>query len=245
MTFAAEDGLPDGERHLALAERLRQAERRAAIFRVASALGHMIGTPLNVIAGRAALIRALPDQGDSADHARRIEEQVERLAYEVRRLIEYLTPPDTSSEPAPIASVVEDALSLCGPEARQHGVSIAFSDTGSMDVTVDRTSTLLVLTTLLSLAARSSAAGATLRLRALPETTGKAVSFDLVVPGMRCPAARIDRLEAPDHPEGVDVDAMQALAICSGVAQRRGGSVRFGLDEEKKTVVSFVCPRVS
>lgn len=204
----------------------------------------MIGTPLNVIAGRAALIRALPEKGDSADHARRIEEQVERLAYEVRRLIEYLTPPDPSSEPTPVSSIIDDAVSLCLPQARQHGISIALSAAGATDVLVDRTSTLLVLTTLLSLATRSSTGGATLSLRASPDSTGKAVSFDLAAPGMRCPAIRIDRLEAPDRPDEVDLDAMQALSICSGVAQRRGGSVRFRQDEELKTVVSFVCPRV-
>src|SRR5262245_48836625 len=89
----------DVERHLLLAERLRHAERRAAAFRVASAIGHLIGTPLNVIAGRAALIRHAQDPGNlrdaatPADHARRIEEQIERLTVEVRRLIDYLTPP--------------------------------------------------------------------------------------------------------------------------------------------------------
>ena len=61
---------------LVLLDRLRQAERLAVSSRVASVIGHLIGTPLNVIAGRAALIRANPSDESTIENARRIEEQV-------------------------------------------------------------------------------------------------------------------------------------------------------------------------
>src|SRR5688500_10143930 len=92
--MAADQGPDTPDRLLALLDELRQAERRAAISRVASVIGHLIGTPLNVIAGRAALIRANPSPEAALENAQRIEQQVERLALRIRRLIDYLTAPE-------------------------------------------------------------------------------------------------------------------------------------------------------
>src|SRR6185312_4299117 len=92
-------GAPDViDGKLALFDHLRQTEIRATSARVASVIGHLIGTPLNVIAGRAALIRSNPSAEYSIENARRIEEQVERLAQRIRRLIEYLTAPEPAGD---------------------------------------------------------------------------------------------------------------------------------------------------
>src|SRR3954470_12295030 len=74
---------------LARLDNLREAERRAASARMISVAGHLVGTPLNVIAGRAALIRSNPSPEAIEENVRRIEEQVERLALRIRRLIDY------------------------------------------------------------------------------------------------------------------------------------------------------------
>jgi signal transduction histidine kinase len=228
-----------------LAEQLRHAERRAATFRVAWAIGHLIGTPLNVIAGRAALIRSAADAGGSAEHARRIEEQVERLALEIRKLIDYLTPPDPTSEPGSVAGVIEDAIALSLPFAAEQGVAIDPPVGDLPSASVDRVSTLLVLTTLLSLAVRKSPRGQAVRLRiGGTESMEKSLSFELTAPGMEQPGGRIDRLEPPDDASRGTSEAMQALSICFAVAQRRGGDVRVGTDPSSATVLSFKCPLV-
>jgi signal transduction histidine kinase len=232
-------------RHLVLAEHLRHAERRAATFRVAWAIGHLIGTPLNVIAGRAALIRSATDAGVSADHARRIEEQVERLALEIRKLIDYLTPPDPASEPGSVSSVIEDALALCSPFATEQEIGIDAPAGTLPHGSVDRVSTLLVLTTLLSLAARKSPRGQTIRLRVSEaESNPSALKFELTAPGMDQPEGRIDRLEPPKDASRGTSEAMLALSICFAVAQRRGGDIRIDKDQSSATVMSFTCPLV-
>src|SRR5688572_33199215 len=99
---------PDASR-LALLDNLRQAEVRAASSQVASVIGHMIGTPLNVIVGRAALLRASnPDS--MLEHAQRIEDQAQRLAERFQRLIHYLTVPEPDYEPSPAPVVLDDGL---------------------------------------------------------------------------------------------------------------------------------------
>src|SRR5262245_8124929 len=100
------------ENRLTLLDELRQAERRAVSSRVASVIAHLIGTPLHVIAGRASLIRAAPKDDTVAENARRIEEQVERLAARIRALIDYLTLPEPASRREDVAAVAEGALEL-------------------------------------------------------------------------------------------------------------------------------------
>src|SRR5690606_7945465 len=180
----AHAGSRDGAEHrLALLDELRQSERRAAISRVASVIGHLIGTPLNVIAGRAALIRANPSADSAAENARRIEEQVERLALRIRRLIDYLTGPEPKAEPRAADAVVADALSLYAPIAQERGVSISVHPEEPPSATVEGTSALVVLTSLLSLALRIAPRGTCVELDVQAAASGGVV-FDLLVPGL-------------------------------------------------------------
>lgn len=241
MTSDSEGG--SEARRLILADQLRQAERRAATFRVVSTIGHLIGTPLNVIAARAALIRTGGDS-DHVEHARRIEEQVERLAHEIRRLIEYLTPLEPSSEPASVASVVADVAALCGPVAAARGVSITLPPLLDDSVYVPAAPALLVLTTLLSLSVRLSAPGATVRLDVKLDS-GNLMRFELTTQGAEYPRGRIDRLEPPEQLGPANAEAMQALSMCFAVAQRQGGSVQLERGASGVSTVAFTCPRVN
>src|SRR3954462_8668500 len=102
---------------LARLDNLREAERRAASARMVSVAGHLIGTPLNVIAGRAALIRTNPTPEAIAENVRRIEEQVERLAQRIRRLIDYFGLVEPPSELRRMSDVLDECLELYRPVA--------------------------------------------------------------------------------------------------------------------------------
>jgi signal transduction histidine kinase len=234
---------PTAQRPLLLAEELRQAERRAATFRVASAIGHLIGTPLNVIAGRAALIRTNAESGASGEHARKIEEQVERLAHEVRRLIDYLTPLEPSCGAISVATLIEDVRVLCEPIGSSCGVAIELPGDAPADASVDATSSLFVLTSLVSLAARKSRSGTAVALAVTNGPKDRMVRFEITAKGMECPRGRIDRLEPPDPPTDANADSMQELSICFAVAQRHGGGVLVGRDSDKATTITFECVR--
>src|SRR6185503_19714336 len=142
------------EQKLAKFDDLRQSERRAVSARVASVIAHLIGTPLHVIAGRASLIRAAPNDPSVEENARRIEDQVDRLARRIRALIDYLTVPDSAVAEESAKSVVAAALSLYLPVAAERGVEIRLLGEASDEPTIDGTSALVVLTSLLSLDTR-------------------------------------------------------------------------------------------
>ncbi len=82
----------------------------------------------------------------------------------------------------------------------------------------------LVLTTLLSLAIRSSAAGRTIQLNAT-EHGPKTVAFELTMPDLPAPPANFERLEPPEHTLRYDAGALETFWICLGLARRIGGSL--------------------
>jgi signal transduction histidine kinase len=230
------------DQKLALLDHLRQTELRATSSRVASVIGHLIGTPLNVIAGRAALIRSNPTAEYATENARRIEEQVERLAQRVRRLIEYLTAPEPSSEPRSVEHIVADALSLYGPVAAQRGVEVMAPLGPLPDALVDGMSTLVVLTSLLSLALRVGHRGEVIKMNITGG--GAMVVFEVAVPGMDLPKMRIDRLEPPEEDGRIDADRLQALSVCFAIARRNGGNVDVVADPPRGALIRFECRTV-
>jgi two-component system, NtrC family, sensor kinase len=235
---------PDLSQLLTLLDELRRTERRATSARMVSVAGHLIGTPLNVIAGRAALIRSNPAPEAVEENVRRIEEQVERLALRIRRLIDYFGLQEPAGLERGVADVLDECLALYRPVAELKGVDVEVSAPVVDAMRVDSSVVSLVLTTLLSLAIRTTQKGQTVRL-ALNERGPKALAFELTMPGLDAPVSRFDRLEPPEHGERYDAGALEAFWVCLGLARRIGG----GLEVTKATsgtgvVVRFDCAYV-
>jgi signal transduction histidine kinase len=212
------------DRRLSLLDDLRQAERRVVSSRVASVVAHLIGTPLHVIAGRASLIRAAPADATVAENARRIEEQVEKLARRIRGLIDYLMLPEPDTAPELAENVMVLALSVYSTVAVERGVEIRRVGEPLPEVNIDGTSAMIVLTSLLSLATRLTPRGRASELGA-SVVNGEGVLFELTVPGLTPPAARIDTLEPPEQLDAARVEELQVLSVCSAIARRSSGSI--------------------
>jgi two-component system NtrC family sensor kinase len=78
------------EARLKTLEQLRHADRLKTIGTLVSGIAHELGTPLNVVSGRAGLIasgRLSP--AEVADSARIIKEQVQRMTGIIRQLLDF------------------------------------------------------------------------------------------------------------------------------------------------------------
>lgn len=228
----------DSKSQLALLDSLRFAERCAAVSQVASVIAHVIGTPLQVIAGRAALIRFNPQSETVAENARRIEDQVERLAQRIRRLIDYLTSAEPSSEPRQVGELVLDALSLYEPIAKRSNITIKAND-HLPEALIDGTPALIVLTSLLSLATRTASPGATIALET-SVAANNTFAFELRIPGLAVSKARIDRLDPPES-EGSNAEHVQVLSVCNAIARQRGGKLELNSLDQGYTAVRYEC----
>lgn len=232
------------DRQLLLFDDLRQAERRAVSSRVASVVAHLIGTPLHVIAGRAALIRSAPDDPGVVENARRIEAQVDRLARRIRALIDYLTAPEPNPLPESAESVLASALALYVPVARERGVTLETTGSALQEASVDGTSALIVLTSLLSLATRVTPRGETCVLRHSGAADGHLL-LEIDVPGLIVPESRLDTLEPPDHMENTSVEQLQVLSVSSVIARRAGGNIEVLPGEPGRATIRYTLALLS
>lgn len=224
MTTVQADDKPDLAELLARLDELRQAERRAVSSRMVSVAGHLIGTPLNVIAGRAALIRTNPAPEAIEENVRRIEEQVERLALRIRRLIDYFGLAEPPAAPRTVGEVLDESRRLYAPIAEHLGVGFELHAQGVEPCRVESNLASLVISTLLSLGMRTAKAGQTLTLKAT-EHGPKTVRFELSLPGLDAPPKNFERLDPPEHGQRYDAGALEALWTCLGLARRAGGTL--------------------
>jgi signal transduction histidine kinase len=232
---------PDLATLLARADELRQAERRAVSARMVSVAGHLVGTPLNVIAGRAALIRSNPTPESIEENVRRIEEQVERLALRIRRLIDYFGLAEPMAPRRSVGDVLEECQGLYRPTAELKGVSLQVTAQGLEPLRIDGGFAPLVLTTLLSLGVRTASAGQSITLNVV-ERGPRTVVFELGLPGVEAPPKSFERLEPPEHGLRYDASVLETFWVCLGLARRLGGGLEVvGAETGGGVNVRFEC----
>ena len=182
-------------------EQLRHAQRLTTVGRLASGVAHELGTPLNVVAGRARLI--VEDEHEARGHATIIIDQTERMTKIIRQLLDYARrrPPQKGEQD--LARLAGDLLPLLSTLADKKKIALRFqTDTAAAPVTADPTQVQQAVTNLIVNAVQASADGGavdvTLRpvrarppLRADEQAAGPqadADSFELAVrdygPGM-------------------------------------------------------------
>jgi signal transduction histidine kinase len=164
-------------------EQLRHAERLTTIGRLASSVAHELGTPLNVMTGRARLI--VEDDKLAAVHARVIIDQGERMTKIIRQLLDYARRRPAQRVEEDLCRVAADAVALLAPLATKKNLKLHFSPAvDTAPVIADGTQVQQALTNLIVNAIQASAEGATIEVTL--QATGD--GFELAVhdhgPGM-------------------------------------------------------------
>ncbi|MBI4001445.1 MAG: PAS domain S-box protein, partial [Nitrospira defluvii] len=95
-----------------LQEQLRRTERVAELGTVASGMAHEIGTPMNVILGRAEYLKRKSKEPDTAKGLQTIIEQVERITRIMNQLLTFARRRPIERRPTNLNKVVEDTLEV-------------------------------------------------------------------------------------------------------------------------------------
>jgi two-component system, NtrC family, sensor kinase len=113
-----------GARELAT-EQLRHADRLTTVGKLASGLAHELGTPLNVVRGRAKLIVDGEVEGaDVTASARIVVEQAERMTALIRELLDFARPRAPKKLPVDVPRLTARVCELVGTIARKGGVAL-------------------------------------------------------------------------------------------------------------------------
>lgn len=220
---------------LELLAALHDAELRSTAAEIAAALAHAAGTPLNVISGRAELIRQNPS--NALAQVARIEEQVNKLATGLRQLVDYLTPPEQSVQVVPVASLLEEVNTLVAP-ALGTDAELVVSQ-GALDaLTVDRRAAVSTLKTLILWAARSQRALADSASKQNGKKQNGKISVQLTASNVDGNVAFDIELERLPLVEGwrlehfaarpaitPETDPYRMLSICGAIARGQGNKL--------------------
>jgi two-component system NtrC family sensor kinase len=123
--------------HIETLEQLHHAERLATVGKLASGLAHELGTPLNVVSGRAQMIASENmNQADIVGSASVIKEQAERMTRIIRQLLDFARSRKPLKHRTKLGALADQALTVLSPVVSQRGVGIR-REYADGDITVD------------------------------------------------------------------------------------------------------------
>lgn len=115
----------EASKKIAAQEQLRHADRLKTVGRLAAGLAHELGTPLNVVSGRADLIASgRLDQKGTRESALAIQTQTDRISKIVRQLLDFSRQGNSHKEIVDICALVRTCLDLLSTLADKGNVSL-------------------------------------------------------------------------------------------------------------------------
>lgn len=242
-------------RRTELLERLRHADRLSTVGKLSSAMAHELGTPLNVVGGRAALIQMEDGVSDEVRHnARIIQEQADRMAGIIRELLDYARSRTLQRRRVPLGDLLEEARSLLEPLAEESGVHLVVAETPDEPAHVDAGKVLQVITNLITNAIQAMPEGGTVTLSAHsehvsepPDARAAPGEFHCIVveddgPGIPPPA--LDRVFKPffttkREGEGTGL----GLSVCQEIVKEHGGWIQVESEPSRGSRFTVHLPR--
>jgi two-component system, NtrC family, sensor histidine kinase HydH len=114
------------EERLRLEREVQQTQKLAAVGMLAAEVAHEVGTPLNVVSGRAeALERAIPRDHPERRHLDVIVQQTDRIAGIIRSLLDYTRPRRSELRPEAVPPILARVASLLESRYRSKRARIA------------------------------------------------------------------------------------------------------------------------
>lgn len=105
-------------------EQLRQTERLAELGTLASGMAHEIGTPMNVILGRAEFLQRKTKDPDTAKGMQTIIDQVERITRIMDQLLTFARRRPIERRPVDLNKAVEDTLDVMRERLKRHRIEV-------------------------------------------------------------------------------------------------------------------------
>ncbi|WP_438015080.1 ATP-binding protein [Sorangium sp. So ce315] len=193
-SYLAERLRATGGRLVQATARAEQAERLAALGRLAAGLAHEIRNPLGSIAGSIELLRT---GGTLSDEDRKlceiIERETARLNDLVGDMLDLSRPRAPALEPVDLSATARDVVVLAGRSGRGGDVDVRFEGPPSAPVTADAAQMRQVVWNLVRNAIQASSPGAAVTVR-LARGDGRAWALEIRDQGRGIPAGARDRL---------------------------------------------------
>lgn len=152
---------------LATLEHLRHADRLSTVGKLASGVAHELGTPLNVVLGRAKMISSGEVEGEEAhESARIIQQQAAHMTAIIRQLLDFARRGPPKRSPEDLGLLAARTLAMLKPLAAKRGVTLVSEVPEGLMLHVDGGQLQQVLTNLVINGLHAMKRPGTLRVRA-------------------------------------------------------------------------------
>jgi signal transduction histidine kinase len=226
---AREQLVAETERAVEMEHQLRRSATLAVAGKLASALAHEVGTPLNIILGRAEFhLKSLPAGDPSRQDLETIIGQIDRISRTINSLLDTVRPQKPDLRPMTLASVLEPLLPLLRHAARTRGITLAASTLEDGTLLGDRGQVQQVLINLVLNALEATPAGGTVEITARPVDRGGRAGSAISVTDTGAGIADdvLPRLFEPfftTKPRGQGTGL--GLSICRDIVRTHGGEI--------------------
>jgi signal transduction histidine kinase len=219
------------ERSLDLMRRLRQTESLAVAGKLCSSIAHEVGTPLNIIAGRAELmLRALPKDSPLREDLDVIVTQIDRISRMIRAALDPFRQREPERAATDPRSVTEVLRPLLQHFARSRGVTLGVSVPGDLPpVLVDPGHLQQVLINLLTNAIEATPAGGRVTVTGVHRADDgrSGVALEVRDTGSGIPENVLPRIFDPFFStKPAREGAGLGLAICRDLVRSNGSEIR-------------------
>jgi signal transduction histidine kinase len=220
----------EGEHALDLEQQLRRSETLAVAGKLASGIAHEVGTPLNIISGRAEMVLAsLPPDHPGREDLERIIHQIDRVSNIVRSLLDAVRLGKLEIQRVSVEMLIGRLLPLLEHVVRKRGISMTTSiPEGLRDVAGDPGRLQQVFINLLMNAVEATPPDGQITIKAWPcANEGRAgVSVEVVDTGAGISSDALGQVFEPFYTtKHVGQGTGLGLAISRDIIRDHGGTI--------------------
>jgi signal transduction histidine kinase len=218
------------EANIALERRLQHAQRLALIGQLTATFAHQIGSPLNVILGRARYALKLGGQGDrDRRHFEEIVTGAESISRVIERFLSQARRVRRPVQPVDIGQLVRQAASFLEAECERNGIrpSLHVEPATIVEGRCEELEQVVLNLCLNAINAQPEGGTLLLTVRRAGENGLRRVELDVTDAGPGVPPLLRDKIFEPFFTtKGQGQGTGLGLAICEEIIRRHGGAIR-------------------
>ncbi|NJN70505.1 MAG: PAS domain S-box protein, partial [Nitrospira sp.] len=249
--FADEEGpailvmLRDVSEQRRLLEQLRRTERIAELGTLASGMAHEIGTPMNVILGRAEYMMARVTEEPIKKGLQTIVTQVERITKVMNQLLSFARRKAPERRALDLRGVVEDGMEMFQERLSRNQIQVEMTMAEICPMALaDQDQMSQVFINLVMNAVHAMPDGGMLRVGLAPEQ--QMVKLTVADTGHGIPRDAVKKIFEPffttkEFGQGTGL----GLTVVKGIIEEHQGSIAVESEEKKGTTVTVLLPIAS
>ncbi|MCA9129603.1 MAG: HAMP domain-containing histidine kinase [Planctomycetales bacterium] len=225
---------------------IRHADRITSVGTLAAGVAHELGTPLNVVSGRAGLIasgRLSPEEVVASAHT--IKSESERMTKIIRQLLDFARQDPGPHATIDLREIVTRTCGLMRQIAEKSSVTIRFiGDEEPVMIEGDAAQMQQVITNLVSNAVAAMPDGGEVQVSLSQPPDSDCVSLQVTDFGVGIESEHISRIFEPFYTtKDVGQGTGLGLSIAYGIVKEHGGEIKVSSFKGRQTTFAVTLPR--